>query len=105
MAELSKNARAGELMGFRPAAISIDQPCELGYRCPVCKVPSGPYPDGNYDERLSWSEYNSFIWCCVCNRDYPSCLCLEDPIRATDVFLDSVRDAIKLTQKPEPSDA
>jgi len=95
MTEYSKNERAGELMGFRPAGIAIDQPCELGYRCPVCKVPPGPYPDGNFDERLSWSEYNSFLWCSVCNRDYPSCLCLEDPTHATEIFLDSVRDALK----------
>ena len=95
--EVSKNERAKVVMGLRDLGMGwaavIDMPCELGYHCPVCKYEL--ITDGNYDERLSWSEYNSFIWCEICNRDYPSCLCLpDDPIRAIDIFLDSVKDAI-----------
>ena len=89
--KFSKNDRAESLMGKRPEGyIAIDSPSELGYRCPVCNNQS----DGDYDERLEWSEYNSFIWCSVCNRDYPSCLCTPDISHAIDVFLSSVDDAI-----------
>ena len=66
--------------------------------------------DGNYDERLTWSEYNGFLWCAVCNEDYPSALCHPlDPVTprhypweesltprtATDIFLDSVQSAVR----------
>ena len=97
MKETSKNIRAGKLMGMRKTdAIILDQPCELGYHCPVC-VYRQMSPDGEmYDERLSWSEYNSFIWCEVCDFDYPSALCLpRDSKRATEIFLDSVTDTLK----------
>lgn len=92
--EFSKNPAAERLVGLRrQGGIAIDEPCELGYRCPVCKNEPGPDAEGNYDERLCWSEYNSFLWCEVCNRDYPSCLCAPDPVRATEIFLLSVSDA------------
>ena len=92
--EYSKNKRAKKLLGCRPeAGIAINLPCELGYHCPVCKYE--PLVDGNYDERLSWSEYNSFIWCSVCNKDYPSALCLTDVDRAIKTFLNSIEDALK----------
>lgn len=103
----SVNVRAGEVMGFRRTdVVSIDEPCELGYWCPVCKVPARA-DDGNFDERLAWSEYEGFLWCSVCNRDYPSALCVPlegeaDPGRpwvlvgadaAVQVFLDTVQTA------------
>ena len=73
----SKNERAEKIVGLRNipgGSIPFDQPCELGYHCPVCKYSQTIL--GNYDERLEWSEYNSFLWCSVCNKDYPTCLCV-----------------------------
>ena len=103
----SKNKRAEQIVGLRdlpPNAIPIDQPCELGYHCPVCKYKH--FADGrNYDERLEWSEYNGFLWCSVCNKDYPSCLCIpadtEPPSflkkkspsdYAIEIYLDAIED-------------
>lgn len=104
----STNERAERIMGKRPTnAIPFDQPCELGYWCPVCRV-APITPDGNeFDERLHWSEYQGFLWCEVCNKDYPSALCVRldahpDPNRpwmyagvdaAVDVFLDQIQSA------------
>jgi hypothetical protein len=77
MKKYSKNTKAKKIMGKRPTgSIAIDGPCELGYHCPVCEYPH--LIDGNYDERLTWSEYNGFLWCSVCNLDIPSCLCIPD---------------------------
>jgi hypothetical protein len=76
----SKNKRAEKLLDKRDLpenAVPFDQPCELGYHCPVCDYPH-IRKDGNWDERLHWSEYNGFLWCSVCNRDYPSCLCYNN---------------------------
>jgi hypothetical protein len=91
----SKNIEAGAIFGLRRTDCTyIDHPCELGYHCPACQYPQ--VSDGNYDERLFWSEYESFIWCAVCNRDYPSCLCLPgNPQRAIEVFLSSVKGALE----------
>jgi hypothetical protein len=86
----SKNERAGQVMGFRKTdVIPFDQPCELGYHCPVCKYEL-VFGDGNYDERLLWSEYNGFLWCSVCDKDYPSCLCQPDVDKAIDTFLNQI---------------
>lgn len=90
---ISKNKDAGSIMGMREGAIPIDQPCELGFICPICEYE--PIIDGNYDERLQWSEYNSFLWCAVCNKDYPSALCHPDIDKSIGIFLDSVEDAKK----------
>jgi hypothetical protein len=84
----SKNDLAGKIMGMRPRGIAIDMPCELGYKCPVCDYE--PIIDGEYDERLFWSEYNGFLWCAVCNKDYPSCLCQPDIDKAIETFLSTV---------------
>jgi len=102
----SKNARAERLMGLRPTGDVLfdqpfDQPFELDYHCPVCKYEHTV--DGDYDERLQWSEYNGFVWCSRCNRDYPSCLCLPDPVKATGIFLDTVEDAVKRHTTPTGS--
>jgi hypothetical protein len=93
MIDYSKNERARQVMGLRlqgrtEGVVIFDQPCELGYHCPVCKY---ELTDGrNYDERLDWSEYNGFLWCSVCNRDYPSCLCQPDMDKAIETFLDQI---------------
>lgn len=92
--EYSKNERAGQLMGFRDKGLAVLEPSELGYHCPVCEYPKTA-ENGEYDERLTWSEYNAFLWCAVCNQDYPSCLCLGNVEAAIGVFLDSVEDAIE----------
>jgi hypothetical protein len=86
--EVSKNEKAKKIAGLRNLpknAIPFDQPCELGYHCPVCKYKD---PKDDYDERLEWSEYDGFLWCRVCNKDYPSCLCMPDKDKATDIYLD-----------------
>lgn len=76
--DYSKNDRALEVMGQRMPdgefVIPFDQPVELGFWCPVCRVES---TDEFLDERLKWSEYESFIWCSVCNYDYPTALCVR----------------------------
>ena len=74
-----------------PNAIIFDQPCELGYHCPKCVYEL--VTDGDFDERLEWSEYNGFIWCRACNKDYPSALCMPDINRAIEVYLAAVQDA------------
>lgn len=99
MEEPSKNPDAERIMGMRKKKIGdsiiLDFPCELGYHCPTCEY-EHMSPDGeHYDERLHWSEYNGFIWCEVCNFDYPSALCKTDPKVGTDVFLLTIEEAIK----------
>lgn len=75
----SKNERAEKIMGLRNPSgaplLPIDQPVELGYWCPVCRV--APMHGGSFDERLQWSEYAGFLWCSECNYDYPSALCVR----------------------------
>jgi RNase P subunit RPR2 len=87
----SKNERAEKIMGRRSEGIAIDLPCEWGYHCPVCEYPLTMGED--YDERLDWSEYHGFIWCEVCNRDYPSALCQPEIDRAIETLLDTVEAA------------
>lgn len=94
METVSKNEMAETIMGKRelPAnAIIFDQPCELGYHCPVCEY--NHTFNGNYDERLEWSEYNGFIWCRVCNFDFPSYLCIPDKKQAVETYLLTVHQA------------
>jgi len=111
--EYSKNELAEKIVGKRdiPAnTIIFDQPCELGYHCPICEYPilNGGL-NAQYDERLEWSEYNGFIWCSVCNKDYPACFCIplssplpgyvtkDEPIDyAIEIYLRSVADAKKI---------
>ena len=99
---VSKNDRAEDLVGKRfenfedqgRGVVPIDEPVELGFHCPVCEYPR--VVGGTFDERLLWSEYEGFLWCAVCNQDYPSCLCLpDDPVRAISVYLSTVGDAIE----------
>ncbi len=101
----SVNQRA-EVMGRRRTdVVPFDQPCELGYWCPVCRVVP-LLEDGNYDERLHWSEYEGFLWCEICNLDYPSVLCVRLDAEASypweqmgveaaiDVYLRTVETAV-----------
>ena len=39
-------------------SITLDQPFELGYRC----------PKGH--KNITWSEFNDHIWCYQCEKDY-----------------------------------
>ena len=107
--KVSKNKRAEEIVGLRDipeGSILFDQPCELGYHCPVCKYKHFTHGQMTWDERLEWSEYNGFLWCSVCNKDYPSCLCIpmnEEPPTylkkksaadyAIEIYLDAVESA------------
>jgi hypothetical protein len=90
----SENKHAEEIVGKRnlPAnAVPFDQPCELDYHCPVCKYEQ--LQNGNFDERLTWSEYEGFIYCYVCNKDYPSCLCMPDINSAINIYLNCIQNA------------
>lgn len=92
--KFSENKRAEDIAGKRnlpPGAIPFDLPCELGYHCPVCQYEH--IIDGNFDERLGWSEYNGFLYCYVCNKDYPSALCMPDIDKAIDIYLDCIEEA------------
>jgi hypothetical protein len=67
----------------------IDQPCEYNYHCPICKYRL--ITKGKYDERLQWSEFNGFLWCSTCKKDYPSVLCLgKDIDRAIEIYVLSI---------------
>lgn len=91
----SKNKRAERLVGKRMTdGIIIDFPAELGYHCPVCEYKQVG-SNGNYDGRLDWSEYNGFIYCHECNKDYPSCICMTDKEMATKVYLDCLEELLK----------
>jgi hypothetical protein len=90
--DVSRNERAERIMGNRQIeGIVLDHPAELGYHCPNCRYDH--YSLG-LDDRLVWSEHEGFLWCSVCNHDWPSALCLADPIRATDIFLTLVEEAV-----------
>ena len=91
--ETSKDEMAELVVGMRVPVkgIMLFQPCEEGYHCPVCKYEN--VIDGNFDERLEWGEYNGFLWCSVCDRDYPSAICKVDPIAAIETYLLCVWEA------------
>lgn len=83
----------GKIVGKRKTGVQpLEFPCELDYHCPVCQYELKD-KDGNYDERLYWSEYNGFILCYKCEKDYPSALCVTNNIdRAIDVYLMCIRE-------------
>ena len=93
--ETSKDEYAELVVGKRtlPRGILFYQPGELGYHCPVCKY--NIVTEGEFDERLHFSEYNSFLWCSKCDKDYPSAICQPDPEKATMTFLSCVWEARK----------
>lgn len=83
--KISKNERAEKLVGKRlEGGNPIDYPCEIGYWCPICKI--------EWDEDLQFSEYNGFMWCPRCNKDYPSPLCAKDIDFGTKVYLDIIEE-------------
>ena len=95
--QYSKNELAEKIVGKRKierGSIIFDEPCELGYHCPVCKYEN--VIDGNYDERLKCSEYNGFLWCSECNKDYPSSLCHPDIDKAIEIYLTCVNNAKRI---------
>lgn len=52
-----------EQFGKRPpAAISLFEPYEHGYRC----------PKGHKGSDIAWSEFREHIWCYRCELDYPT---------------------------------
>ena len=96
----STNELAEKIVGKRiisNGTIIFDAPFELGYHCPKCKYI--PVIEGEYDERLDWSEYNGFIWCRTCNIDYPSVMCEPDLNKAVETYLKCVLDAKRLPKE------
>jgi transcription elongation factor Elf1 len=92
--ETSKNELAEKIVGKRiitKGTFIFDPPFALDFHCPVCDYELSS--DGEYDERLQWSEYNGFIYCNECNKDYPSTLCMPDIDKAIEVYLRTVNDA------------
>ena len=89
----STNLLAEKIVGKREPVkgVIFDQPCELNYHCPVCKYEN--VVNGEFDERLQWGEYNGFLWCSVCNFDYPSALCQPDIKKAITTYLTCVAEA------------
>jgi len=92
------NPDAARILGKRHEDVTgsvlvVNMPCEEGFHCPVCVYPA--VVDGEFDERLAWSEYRTMLWCHECERDYPSALCIVgDPSRATQVYLSSVKQVV-----------
>ncbi len=96
--QCSTNERAEKLVGRRDEYLSegtiiFDAPLELGYICPACKF--------EQDEYLEWSEYQGFIWCGRCDKDYPSALCQLDIDRSIKTYLDTVEEAIQRSITPQ----
>jgi len=92
----SKNEDAERIVGLRElpfGTMILNSPAEEGYHCPVCEYES--VVNGDFDERLYWSEYNGFLYCSVCNRDYPTCLCTKDMDKAISIYLIAIKQAIK----------
>ena len=91
MTNTSTSDRAEQLMGRRdedrPVGVILFSPAEQGYRCPVHAE------QRISDDTLHWSEYHSFLWCELCDKDCPSALCCTDIDCGIDVFLESVSDA------------
>lgn len=102
--EYSSNKRAEQLLGRRdengPIGVILFAPVEQGYACPV----HGAETEETLGETLHWSEYNAFVWCSRCDKDYPSALCatatnrwhpdastIDAQIR---VYLESVAEAV-----------
>ena len=101
--QYSNNPNAETIVGKRnlpEGTITFDIPAELGFHCPLCNYKHTV--NGNYDERLEWSEYNGFLWCSVCNLDIPSCLCVPNLNKlkrgkGTEYYeYDGLKDAIRI---------
>ena len=89
----SNNDLAARVVGFRPKeGQPLDPPAELGFHCPVCTY--NLVHEGEYDERLQWSELNGFLSCSSCKQDYPAPLCMRDIERAIKIYLMCVKDVV-----------
>ena len=88
----SNNELAAEIIGIREEGQPLDAPGELGFHCPVCQYPL--FHDGEYDERLTWGQYNGFLQCSACDKEYPSTLCMPNVDRAIKIYLLCVKEAI-----------
>ncbi len=93
----STNERAEQLLGRRETTtpdgrgiVVLFEPVEQDYMCPVHQR---TLDQEHEQQTLFWSEYRAFLWCELCDKDYPSALCCADLDRAIEVFLDTVRDA------------
>ena len=85
--------QAAQIVGVREDAQPADAPGELGFHCPVCQYPL--FHNDEYDDRLTWSQYNGFLRCSACEKDYPSALCVPNVDRAIKIYLLCVKDAIE----------
>ena len=98
----SNNDLAARVVGFRPKeGQPLDPPAELGFHCPVCTYHL--VHEGEYDERLQWSELNGFLWCSCCKKDYPAPLCMRDIERAIKIYLMCVKEAVDLKKAKSKS--
>lgn len=94
----SKNELAAQIVGLRrDDGRRLDTPGELGFHCPVCHYAQAH--NDEYDHRLEWSEYNGFLWCSICNKHYPSALCMPKIDRAIKIYLLCVKEAIERSQR------
>jgi len=88
----SKNKEAKKICGLRSTkGTPFDLPCELDYCCPIC------HPKiRQFDETLSFSEYDFFMYCPDCNIDIPSMLCLKaDTKKAVEIYTERFLGIIK----------
>jgi hypothetical protein len=92
------NELAAQIVGLRKdEGQALDPPGELGFHCPVCQYPL--FHDGEYDDRLKWSQYNGFLSCSVCGKNYPSALCMPNVDRAIKIYLLCVKEAIERSRQ------
>jgi hypothetical protein len=92
-----ENELAAQIVGIRQDAQPFDPPAELGFHCPACQYPL--FNGDEYDDRLTWSRYNGFLRCSVCNKDYPTTLCMPKLDRANKIYLLCVKAAIERSQR------
>lgn len=92
---IKADLKISQVLPLRPPGMTpLFWPSEEGYVCPVC---------GAVGEALYWSEYRGMLWCYTCQKDYPSCLCLpvSEIDKAIDIFLLSVKEAVKFATAPD----
>lgn len=95
----SSDELAAQIVGIREERQPLDAPGELGFHCPVCQYPL--FHDGDYDDRLAWSQYNGFLHCWTCGKHYPSALCIPNVDRAIKIYLLCVKEAIERSKRTE----